>query len=144
MSALSPVFPQDRTLAASAISSGKWVGGEGKYFCKRGWTSHFGKHEVICPSGKNHLLCSHRGAYSSISPGAKVRYAAHIGLTADRDVGPRSAMSSSLFETSSARASLSRHNTGLQVPEKFLMTAKSLLVTAGGPKVAKLQTPSNP
>jgi hypothetical protein len=29
-----------------------WVNGEGKYFCKRGWTSHFGKHEVICPSGK--------------------------------------------------------------------------------------------
>jgi hypothetical protein len=29
-----------------------WVGGEEKYFCKRGWTSHFGKHEVICPSGK--------------------------------------------------------------------------------------------
>src|SRR5258708_35756277 len=52
MSALSPVFPQERTLAASAISSGKWVGGEGKYFCKRGWTNHFGKHEVICPSGK--------------------------------------------------------------------------------------------
>ena len=25
---------------------------EGKYFCKRGWTGHFGKHEVICPSGK--------------------------------------------------------------------------------------------
>src|SRR6266516_3391297 len=22
-----------------------------KYFCKRGWTGHFGKHEVICPSG---------------------------------------------------------------------------------------------
>jgi hypothetical protein len=28
-----------------------WVSGEGKYFCKRGWTGHFGKHEVICPSG---------------------------------------------------------------------------------------------
>ena len=25
---------------------------EGKYFCKRGWTGHFGKHEVICPSGQ--------------------------------------------------------------------------------------------
>ena len=23
-----------------------------KYFCKRGWTDHFGKHEVICPSGR--------------------------------------------------------------------------------------------
>jgi len=29
-----------------------WVSGEAKYFCKRGWISHFGKHEVICPSGK--------------------------------------------------------------------------------------------
>ncbi len=29
-----------------------WVRRETKYFCKRGWTSHFGKHEVICPSGK--------------------------------------------------------------------------------------------
>jgi hypothetical protein len=29
-----------------------WVRREGKYFCKRGWTDHFGKHEVICPSGK--------------------------------------------------------------------------------------------
>jgi hypothetical protein len=28
-----------------------WVRREGKYFCKWGWTSHFGKHEVICPSG---------------------------------------------------------------------------------------------
>src|SRR5258707_14429565 len=28
-----------------------WVKREGKYFCKWGWTSHFGKHEVICPSG---------------------------------------------------------------------------------------------
>jgi hypothetical protein len=28
-----------------------WVGREGKYFLKRGWTGHFGKHEVICPSG---------------------------------------------------------------------------------------------
>ncbi len=29
-----------------------WVRRKLKYFCKRGWTSHFGKHEVICPSGK--------------------------------------------------------------------------------------------
>ncbi len=29
-----------------------WVRRKQKYFCKRGWTSHFGKHEVICPSGK--------------------------------------------------------------------------------------------
>jgi hypothetical protein len=29
-----------------------WVRRETKYFCKRGWTSHFGKHEVICPTGK--------------------------------------------------------------------------------------------
>ena len=29
-----------------------WVRPEQKYFCKRGWTDHFGKHEVICPSGK--------------------------------------------------------------------------------------------
>ena len=29
-----------------------WVRREAKYFCKWGWTSHFGKHEVICPSGK--------------------------------------------------------------------------------------------
>ena len=28
-----------------------WVSREAKYFCKRGWTGHFGKHEVICPSG---------------------------------------------------------------------------------------------
>jgi hypothetical protein len=28
-----------------------WVKREGKYFCKWGWTGHFGKHEVICPSG---------------------------------------------------------------------------------------------
>src|SRR6266566_2258895 len=28
------------------------LGPKQKYFCKRGWTSHFGKHEVICPSGK--------------------------------------------------------------------------------------------
>src|SRR5436309_7928832 len=28
------------------------LGGKQKYFCKRGWTSHFGKHEVICPSGR--------------------------------------------------------------------------------------------
>ena len=27
--------------------------GEAKYFYKWGWTSHFGKHEVICPSGKS-------------------------------------------------------------------------------------------
>jgi hypothetical protein len=30
-----------------------WVRPETKYFCKRGWTGHFGKHEVICPSGKS-------------------------------------------------------------------------------------------
>src|SRR6266566_2937253 len=29
-----------------------WVRRQTKYFCKRGWTDHFGKHEVICPSGK--------------------------------------------------------------------------------------------
>jgi hypothetical protein len=29
-----------------------WVRREAKYFCKRGWAGHFGKHEVICPSGK--------------------------------------------------------------------------------------------
>src|SRR5712671_3176363 len=34
------------------ISELIWVRCEGKYFCKRGWTSHFGKHEVICPPGK--------------------------------------------------------------------------------------------
>src|SRR6266702_7663884 len=34
------------------ISELIWVRPEEKYFCKRGWTSHFGKHEVICPSGK--------------------------------------------------------------------------------------------
>src|SRR6266478_3550890 len=28
------------------------LGPKQKYFCKRGWTGHFGKHEVICPSGK--------------------------------------------------------------------------------------------
>jgi hypothetical protein len=28
-----------------------WVRREGKYFCKWGWTGHFGKHEVICPTG---------------------------------------------------------------------------------------------
>jgi hypothetical protein len=33
-----------------------WVSGEEKYFCKWGWTSHFGKHEVICPSG-SHIAC---------------------------------------------------------------------------------------
>ena len=27
--------------------------GETKYFCKGGLASHFGKHEVICPSGKS-------------------------------------------------------------------------------------------
>jgi hypothetical protein len=129
-----PLF-RDGTVRISELI---WVGRKQKYFCKRGWTGHFGKHEVICPSGKITSYVRTGGAYSSILPGAKVRYAAHIGLTADKDAGPRSAMSSSLFETSSARASLSRHNTGLQVPEKFLMTAKSLLVTAGGPKVSKL------
>jgi hypothetical protein len=30
--------------------------GEAKYFCKWGWTSHFGKHEVICPSGTISLI----------------------------------------------------------------------------------------
>jgi hypothetical protein len=45
MSALSPVFPQERTLAASAISSGKWVGGEEKYFCGK-------TRSVIFPSGR--------------------------------------------------------------------------------------------
>jgi len=33
------------------ISELIWVVSEAKYFCKRGWTSHFGKNEVICPSG---------------------------------------------------------------------------------------------
>jgi hypothetical protein len=28
-----------------------WVKPETKYFCKWGWTSYFGKPEVICPSG---------------------------------------------------------------------------------------------
>jgi hypothetical protein len=28
-----------------------WVRRETKYFCKRGWTGRFGKHEVICPPG---------------------------------------------------------------------------------------------
>jgi len=32
-----------------------WVSGEGKYFCKRGWTGHFGKHEVILPDRANLL-----------------------------------------------------------------------------------------
>src|SRR6266404_3171685 len=35
-----------------------WVRCEGKYFCKRGWTSHFGKHEVICPSGKSQSIAT--------------------------------------------------------------------------------------
>jgi hypothetical protein len=34
------------------ISELIWVEREAKYFCKRGWTGHFGKHEVICPSGR--------------------------------------------------------------------------------------------
>jgi hypothetical protein len=33
-----------------------WVWRKGKYFCKRGWTGHFGKHEVICPSGGLHAI----------------------------------------------------------------------------------------
>ena len=33
------------------ISELIWVRGKQKYFCKRGWTGHFGTHEVICPSG---------------------------------------------------------------------------------------------
>src|SRR6266851_472673 len=66
-----------------------WVGGEAEYFSRRGWT---GK-SVICPSG-NHAFTygPARGAYSSISPRAKVRYAAHFGLNADTEVGPRSAI----------------------------------------------------
>src|SRR5205823_12982040 len=61
------------------------LGPKQKYFCKRGRTSHFGKHEVICPSGQNHP------PWSSTSPAAKVRYAAHSGLHADMGVGPKSA-----------------------------------------------------
>jgi hypothetical protein len=34
-----------------------WVRRKQKYFCKRGWTGHFGKHEVICPSGKISSTC---------------------------------------------------------------------------------------
>src|SRR5258708_268417 len=34
------------------ISELIWACLKQKYFCKRGWTGHFGKHEVICPSGK--------------------------------------------------------------------------------------------
>src|SRR5437667_8404025 len=36
------------------------LGPKQKYFCKRGWTSHFGKHEVICPSGKISRRIRHR------------------------------------------------------------------------------------
>src|SRR5438876_9130923 len=34
------------------------LGPKQKYFRKRGWTGHFGKHEVICPSGKIRLMRS--------------------------------------------------------------------------------------
>jgi hypothetical protein len=40
-----------------------WVSRERKYFCKRGWTRHFGKHEVICPSGKVFAGCVDGGGW---------------------------------------------------------------------------------
>jgi hypothetical protein len=40
----------DRTMRISELI---WVRREGKYFCKRGWTGHPGKHQLICPSGKS-------------------------------------------------------------------------------------------
>src|SRR5213595_3050064 len=39
----------DRTMRLSELIC---LGLKQKYFCKRGWTGHFGKHEVICPSGR--------------------------------------------------------------------------------------------
>src|SRR5439155_9972482 len=41
--------PWDETARISELIC---LGPKQKYFCKRGWTSHFGKHEVICPTGK--------------------------------------------------------------------------------------------
>src|SRR6202158_1858185 len=40
-----------------------WVGRKRKYFCKWGWTGHFGKHEVICPSGKVFAGCVDGGGW---------------------------------------------------------------------------------
>src|SRR5258706_2809577 len=48
-----------------------WVRCEGKYFCKRGWTSHFGKHEVICPSGKSQSIAT-RQSKSAFLPIADI------------------------------------------------------------------------
>jgi hypothetical protein len=54
-----------------------WVSGEGKYFCKRGWTSHFGKHEVICPSGK---ISSSRPARQDYFPSSFLPFAKPITI----------------------------------------------------------------
>jgi hypothetical protein len=39
---------------------------EAKYFCKRGWTGHFGKHEVICPSGT--ISKTHKHVITGLDP----------------------------------------------------------------------------
>jgi len=66
-----------------------WVRRKRKYFCKRGWTPK----SPDSPSGKSrlHLIVLQGARTQSISLGAKVRYAVHIGLNADIGGGPRSA-----------------------------------------------------
>jgi hypothetical protein len=49
------------------ISERIWLRREAKYFCKRGWTRYFGKHGLICPSGK---ICRCRSR--SLSYGGEV------------------------------------------------------------------------
>jgi len=48
------------------ISELIWVWRKQKYFCKRGWTAHFGKHEVICPSGK--ISKAHKHVITGLDP----------------------------------------------------------------------------
>src|SRR5947207_15776942 len=48
MTCATPLFRDGTAMDLEVI----WVRREQKYFCKRGWTGHFGKHEVICPSGR--------------------------------------------------------------------------------------------
>src|SRR3981189_860704 len=58
-----------------------WVRPEQKYFCKRGWTGHFGKNEMICPTGENQPPFALRATGDTAGLSAAARRAKAAGVS---------------------------------------------------------------
>ncbi len=78
-------YPFCRFSTPPRFHTAKGSGENRNIFCKRGWTGHFGKHEVICPSGQN--IC--RIAENPCNHGFRFVAAKMLAVIASQRVGAK-------------------------------------------------------